>query len=222
MKKYLLLLIIPFISFSQDNNDDMNYDYLKKRELNYDPNLRDFNRTDIIRDNDFWANYLQFYPPQPEFKGAKRKLKKNINEIDLFSYHPFDIDNMSEKEMEKYVEKNTTIIELTVDELKELTRLSLLPNISSFEKAIEFQISSCVVNYYSGSEDYFSWIPFLDEKMVKESSLRRGELKPIRDFIENAKPGDFLRFDKIKANLYYNKKLNFSFRVEKKIVLKVV
>ena len=246
MKKFLILLIIPFISFSQDNNDDMNYDYLKKRELNYDPNSPDFNRKDLIKDDDFWHNYLRFYPPQPEFKGAKGKLKKNINEIDLFSYHPLFpaeintipemeeyIDNMSYKEWKKYVEKNTTIIELTVDELKELTGLSLLRHKSCFEKTIQFQIYSCKVYYYSGSEDVFSKhldLFFIDEeqkfgvgtKEQRSTSLRRGSLKPIRHIIENAKPGDLLRFDEIEVNLYNNKNFYFPYRVGKQIVLKVV
>ena len=244
MKKFILLLIAlittPIISFSQDNNDEVNSDYLKKRELNYDPNSLDFNRIDLIKTDRFWWNYLKSYSPHPEFKGAKGKLKKNINKIDLM-YYPsrnsideafeYDIENMSRKEFHEYLEneneKSTTIIELTVDELKELTQLSILRNKSCFNKKIDLQISSCVVYYYSGSEDYFDPFPGTNSKghldgSVPKSHLKRAGFKPIIHLIENAKPGDFLRFEDIKVNLYYEKQLKFKSSFNRKIVLKVV
>ncbi len=241
MKKFILLLIAlittPIISFSQDNNDEVNSDYLKKRELNYDPNSLDFNRIDLIKTDRFWWNYLRSYSPHPEFKGAKGKLKKNINKIDLMNppsrnlideAFEYDFENMSRKEIYEYEknenEKNTTIIELTVDELKELTQLSILRNKSCFNKKIDLQISSCVVYYYSGSEDYFDPYPRANSKghLVK----RAAGFKPIIHLIENAKPGDFLRFEDIKANLYYKKHLKLRMNkfqsFNRKIVLKVV
>ncbi len=208
MKKFILLLIAfittPIISFSQDWLDD---DYLKHKKPSWPISKQ--------------VEYFKFYPPQLEFKGATGKLKKIINETDLFSYNDSFYDLypeleggvfISEEDGEKYsdfLDNFTIIIELSVDELKELTKLSILRNKNCF-KEMAFQVSRCKLEYYSGTQKY------------ENKSLKRGNLDPVKHLIESAKLGDLLKISDIKVNQYEKKRLVNTFSIIPNLVLKVV
>mgnify|MGYP001315305774 CR=1 FL=1 len=203
MKKFLILLIAlittPIISFSQDFLD-MEED-LKREKL---------------------SEYFKFYPPQLEFKGATGKLKKIINETDLFSYNDsfYDlypefegVEYISEEHSDKYfdfLDNFTIIIELSVDELKELTKLSILRNKNCF-KEMDFQASRCKLEYYnSGTQKYEYYY------------AKRGKFDRVKHLIESAKLGDLLKISDIKVNQYEKKKLVNTFSIIPNLVLKVV